>query len=285
MRRYIGISLVILVLIIVGCSTSEKQELSSKASSETSLSDSASATAKAKAGALEVKITKQEYGSSWPFTVKEGVLICKHSGITIGTTEMKEVLFMANGVTYAVNGYAKGSKKYPDVRKVWADDPSMPGLKKNIGPIIERALAFPEEPPAAMRPSMQRKNVGAPPPELDSKVQKYNKLLQQAQRFLAKELVAEQEHMRAVDKWEAVHGEINYDKPYPRQLAKLASVRESYQAKQAQSMEKAADMLQVIKASPAFPKYYREGELAVGDEVPGLLIGTHAEHLRFVRRL
>lgn len=125
-----------------------------------------------------------------------------------------------------------------------------------------------------------------PPPELASKVQGYNKLLQQAQGFLAKEQVARQEHMRATDKWEAVHGEMNYDKPYPPQLAKLASVSNGYLDKQAQSMEKAADMLQVIKASPDFGKYYREGELAiVDDEVPGLLQGTPAEHLRFARLL
>lgn len=289
MSKCIGISLVIFMFVIIGCSTPERRESTTKTKHKTTISAPTVASAKANAKTYEVKITKQEYCSSWPFTVNEGVLTCKDSGITVGTTEMKEVLFTTNEVTYALNGYAKGLKKYADVRKIWADDPTMPGLKKNIGPIIERALNFPEEPvskTSAKTPQPMPKTSGAPPPELDSKVQVYNKLLQQAQQLLTKRLGAEQEHMRAIDEWEAAHGELDSDKPYPRQLTKLADVSNSYLEKQEQSMRKAAAILQGIKASSAFIKYYKEDELAIDyDEVPGRLKDTPAEDLRFIHRL
>ncbi|MDQ3373192.1 MAG: YebY family protein [Acidobacteriota bacterium] len=82
----------------------------------------------------EVKITKQEFGAAWAFTVDEGVLSCK------GSNGIGEVLFMANGKTYAVNGTAKGTKKYLPIDDIWAADPSITGAKKNISPFIERGL-------------------------------------------------------------------------------------------------------------------------------------------------
>lgn len=292
MRKYVGIGLVILMSTVVGCSTPQKRELSSTTGHNITTSTPIAAPAKARAepGIFKVKITEHEYGSRWPFTVKEGVLICKDSGIKVGTTEMKEVLFTANKITYAVNGYAKGLRNHPDVRKIWANDLAEPGLKKNIGPIIDRALNLPEEPlsptPAVTRPSVQRKTAGEPSPELNSRVQKYNRQLRQSQRFLAMEQVASQKQLSAIGEWEAAHGEIDCDKPYPRQLAKFASVSFRCLDRQEQSMKKAAAMLQVIKASSTFAKYYREGELAIADDwVPGRLIGTAAGQLRFIRRL
>jgi hypothetical protein len=41
---------------------------------------------------------------------------------------------------YAVNGLAKG-QGFKDIEPIWADDPET-GLKKNIGPIIDRGLAL-----------------------------------------------------------------------------------------------------------------------------------------------
>ena len=82
----------------------------------------------------EVKITKQEFGAKWPLTVDEGILACKGRG------GVGEVIFMANGKTYAVNGTAKSAKKYIPIDEIWADNPSVSGLKKDIGPIIERGL-------------------------------------------------------------------------------------------------------------------------------------------------
>jgi hypothetical protein len=82
----------------------------------------------------EVKITKQEFGTKWPLTVDEGVLACKGRG------GVGEVVFTTNGKTYAVNGIAKGTKKYIPIDEIWANNPSVSGLKKDIGPIIERGL-------------------------------------------------------------------------------------------------------------------------------------------------
>ena len=44
------------------------------------------------------------------------------------------MVFTTNGVSYAVNGVAKGTKKYEAIEEVWAENPSIPGTKKNIGP-------------------------------------------------------------------------------------------------------------------------------------------------------
>jgi hypothetical protein len=82
----------------------------------------------------EVRITKQEFGTKWPFTVDEGTLACK------GKSSFGEVIFTANGKTYAINGTAKGTKKYLSIDEIWADNPSVSGVKKDIGPIIERGL-------------------------------------------------------------------------------------------------------------------------------------------------
>jgi hypothetical protein len=82
----------------------------------------------------ETKISKQEFGSDWPFTVDEGILACK------GSRGVAEVVFTANGLSYAVNGTAKGAKKYRPVEEVWAENPSLPGTKKNLSSIIDRGL-------------------------------------------------------------------------------------------------------------------------------------------------
>ncbi|HTH58257.1 MAG TPA: DUF2511 domain-containing protein [Cyclobacteriaceae bacterium] len=46
-------------------------------------------------------ISKSDYGSSWPFSVEDGVLQCDRGAI----------LFVANGKRYAVNGMAKSWAK------------------------------------------------------------------------------------------------------------------------------------------------------------------------------
>jgi hypothetical protein len=79
------------------------------------------------------KITEAELGEEWPFTVSEGILRCH------GSAGFGAVTFEADGTEYAVNGVAKG-QDYPPVDPVWADDPTVDGLKKNIGPVIDRGL-------------------------------------------------------------------------------------------------------------------------------------------------
>ena len=49
-------------------------------------------------------------------------------------------MFTTKGSSYAVNGVAKATNKYRPIEEVWAENPSLPGTKKNIGPIINRGL-------------------------------------------------------------------------------------------------------------------------------------------------
>ena len=84
--------------------------------------------------ANRVLIPREDFGEDWPFTVEEGVLKGDGSG------GVGEITFTADGVTYAVNGTAKGTHKYTEIDAIWADNPSMPGAKINIGPIIDLGL-------------------------------------------------------------------------------------------------------------------------------------------------
>lgn len=76
-------------------------------------------------------MSRDQLGSDWPLTVDEGAVRCEGAG---------EVYFEATGQTYAVNGTAMGMSDLPDIDAIWADDPETPGLKINIGPIIDRGL-------------------------------------------------------------------------------------------------------------------------------------------------
>jgi len=39
-------------------------------------------------------------------------------------------------------GLAKGDHKWADLFLIWADDPDVPGLKKDMGPLTEKALGY-----------------------------------------------------------------------------------------------------------------------------------------------
>ena len=82
----------------------------------------------------EAEVSREEFGAKWPLTVDRGVLSCN------GSNGTGQVFFTAGGKIYAVNGLARGTKKYPPVDEIWADNPAGPGPKKDIGPIIERGL-------------------------------------------------------------------------------------------------------------------------------------------------
>ena len=83
--------------------------------------------------ANETRISRDDYGSDWPFTVDSGVLNCEGAGA---------VYFTSEGTKYAVNGTARGASDAPDVDAIWADDPQMTGLKINIGALIQDGLAL-----------------------------------------------------------------------------------------------------------------------------------------------
>lgn len=83
-----------------------------------------------------IMITQQDLGDAWPFTVDSGLLDCRGAG---------EVVFTVDGRSYAVNGLAKGTKKYDDISPIWSlilTSGSSSDAKKDIGPIITRGLAL-----------------------------------------------------------------------------------------------------------------------------------------------
>lgn len=93
-------------------------------------------TQKTQAALSELLITQKDYDDKWPFTKDKGTLTCK------GTKKLGEVVLTADGVSYAVNGTAKGTKKYQPLEKIWADNPAIPGAKKNLVDIIDKGLAL-----------------------------------------------------------------------------------------------------------------------------------------------
>ena len=77
----------------------------------------------------EQRVTRDELGNSWPFTLSEGTLTCPGG---------QEVVFTANGQTYPINAVAASSKKYAEIDAIWAADPLAPGTRKDIGPLMAR---------------------------------------------------------------------------------------------------------------------------------------------------
>lgn len=73
--------------------------------------------------------------ADWPLTVESGTLKCEGSG------GVGRVTIEVDGKTYAVNGSAKGDKANADITPIWAAD-STPGLKKDIGPLIQKGLSL-----------------------------------------------------------------------------------------------------------------------------------------------
>ncbi|OBK74825.1 hypothetical protein A5651_07935 [Mycobacterium sp. 1274761.0] len=72
----------------------------------------------------------------WPFTVDSATLFCTKGA------DGERVTVVANREMYALNGTAKSAKLWPPFDPIWADDPKAPGLKINVGPMIERGLAL-----------------------------------------------------------------------------------------------------------------------------------------------
>lgn len=81
----------------------------------------------------ERRVSKAEFGADWPLTVSEGILRCEGAGA---------VTFEAQDTVYAVNGLAEGLDAGIEIEPIWADDPELAGLKKNIGSLIDAGLAL-----------------------------------------------------------------------------------------------------------------------------------------------
>jgi hypothetical protein len=79
-------------------------------------------------------VSRAEFGAPWPLTVEDGVLSCVNGSA---------VIFAHGGMTYAVNGRAKGLKRYASIEPIWQtlDSPLSP-MRVNIGPLIERGLTL-----------------------------------------------------------------------------------------------------------------------------------------------
>jgi hypothetical protein len=126
---------ILLLQFVLLASCSSNHEASQPLSSEHSEAlQIQTETPQAQLSESDEKISKSDFGDDWPFTVEEGLLSCK------GGDGFGAVIFSSNGITYAVNGIAKGRKIYNNIEAIWADNPAVPGLKKNIGIIIDRGL-------------------------------------------------------------------------------------------------------------------------------------------------
>lgn len=56
--------------------------------------------------------------------------------------QSERVTVVANHEMYALNGTAQDANLWPAFDPIWRDDPIAPGMKINIGPMIERGLAL-----------------------------------------------------------------------------------------------------------------------------------------------
>lgn len=85
-------------------------------------------------GQREVK--REDFGDAWPFTVEQGVVICRGTG---------SVLFVTSLKTYAVNGLAISDGMHGNIRDIWRDNPnrgSYGPVKVSIAPIIDLGLSL-----------------------------------------------------------------------------------------------------------------------------------------------
>ena len=82
------------------------------------------------ASTRRVPVSREQFGEKWPLTVEKGEVECIDGFIAV---------FHHEGKTWALNGAAQ-SRGYPEIELIWRDNPSIPGFKINIGPLIDLAL-------------------------------------------------------------------------------------------------------------------------------------------------
>lgn len=85
------------------------------------------------------RVTAAELGDRWPLTVREGKIACIPGPVVPGIRRVDAVVLHSRGKTYALNGAAK-SRGYLPIEPIWKNDPAIPGLRINIGPLIDLAL-------------------------------------------------------------------------------------------------------------------------------------------------
>lgn len=72
-------------------------------------------------------VDRAGHPGTWPLTVDSGTLEC---------IDGTKITIKVNGTRYALNGLARSDSSLPDFEPMWADDPSSPGLKMSVGPLI-----------------------------------------------------------------------------------------------------------------------------------------------------
>ncbi len=82
-----------------------------------------------------------DFGDKWPLTVPYVVAHCED--VTVAGRPLKVATVEApDGKTYAANGTAKDHGNYLDIDPIWAPHPDVSGLKIDISPVIDAALAL-----------------------------------------------------------------------------------------------------------------------------------------------
>jgi hypothetical protein len=86
-------------------------------------------------------LVSTDFGDKWPLTVPYVEAHCQ--AITVDGHRLKAVFLDApGGKTYALNGTAKDHSSHPDIDPIWAPHPDVSGLKIDISPVIDTALAL-----------------------------------------------------------------------------------------------------------------------------------------------
>lgn len=81
------------------------------------------------------------FGDKWPLKVPYVVAHCQ--GITVAGRALKVATVDApDGKTYAANGTAKDHGNHPDIDPIWAPNPDVSGLKIDMSPVTDAALAL-----------------------------------------------------------------------------------------------------------------------------------------------
>lgn len=75
-------------------------------------------------------VTHAAMGDDWPLIVEEGTIICDGASILLRT----------NRGLFAVNGTARGQRKWHDIREITKPDPHNAGLLMDVQPIVDRGL-------------------------------------------------------------------------------------------------------------------------------------------------
>lgn len=88
-------------------------------------------------------VSRAEFGDKWPLSVESGEMRC----VNRTAPGYGQVVFISGGVTYAINGTARtaaAKNGWVDLSTspIWLNNPSIPGAKIDISPLLNRGLAL-----------------------------------------------------------------------------------------------------------------------------------------------